>query len=207
MALAVSGCSRSDLYEDTLIVTDKPQVAEVELHQDHYPGVDLSENAVYSIMDKYDSLSAPKLHLTVVHCPSRNSSTDADLKRLTKKLNALGVDNISIDKVPVAGVKTQVLVDYEGLELSEAAQCKGKNMPGMHDNQPGNDRDYLLGCELQRQVLAQIAYPEDALGHAGLSEGQSAARAASAIKGHHSAEEPLEFVPGYTLSDIGQSSE
>ena len=94
------------------------------------------------------------------------------------------------------------------LELQESPECVGQVMPGMQATQTSNNYNYLLGCSMQRQMMAQIANPEHALGVKGMSEDQmSGTRAATIINGRDTNPDPAPFVPGYLLSDIGGTTE
>lgn len=204
--IALSGCSKDWMYEDTMIVTQQPIVAEVTSDQDRFPHLNLNDSTLFAMAEKYDALSDPMMQMSVLYDPKQEAKVAKEVAQLQNRLKAIGVDNIHVEKMPVQDLDAQLLVSYEGLEVMEAPECAGNYIPGMKDNDPGNDRDYLLGCSMQRQMLAQIADPKDAMGQAGLSGGMAGTKAVNVVNGYNDSGDPVDFVPGYLLSDIGQGS-
>ncbi|MAY99016.1 MAG: hypothetical protein CMH32_00645 [Micavibrio sp.] len=209
MVLALGACDHGWMYESSTIVNDKPALVDVQ-DVERYPSLKLSANTLDHIAGRYHDMGAPSLKMTAIYDPSKDPHFCDEPKVNSVKygLRNRGVSKIVIDKMPVEGARSQLLLNYEGLELVEAEQCRGQVIPGMDGTSTDNNMDYSLGCSMNRHMIAQIANPEHAQGVAGLSgDSMTGERAANILNGHNGTDEPMDYIPGYTLSDIGQSAE
>lgn len=202
-----SGCSRDYLYEDTLITSQKAAVVEATQEQ-AYETLLPSRERLRLLAADYHAKPGASLKMTAMYDPVKDPHFCDKRKIATLKwrLAQEGITDVEIVELPVAGVKPQLLAEITAPELVEAPECVGQTMPG-RDAGTHNVRDYVLGCSLQRQMMAQIADPRHAKGRAGLGSVSSGERAANVIEGRDSSGDPIGFVPGYMISDSAQTTD
>tara|TARA_Y100001001_G_scaffold163409_1_gene192305 strand:+ start:282 stop:932 length:651 start_codon:yes stop_codon:yes gene_type:complete len=205
--LLCSACSRDFLYEDTLIASQKAAVVEAT-DETAYETLLPSRESLRHLAADYHAKPGASLKMTAIYDPVKDPHFCDKRKIATLKwrLAQEGITNVEIEELPVARVRPQLLAEITAPELVEAAECVGQTMPGRNAG-THNVRDYVLGCSLQRQIMAQIADPRYAMGRAGLGGVSSGERAANVIEGRDGHGDPLSYAPGYTISDSVQESD
>ncbi|MAS87630.1 MAG: hypothetical protein CMH30_06605 [Micavibrio sp.] len=209
LSLSLSACNTQFLHEDSLMVVDRPSVVE-QSDYERYPTLKLDTGSIDHIANRYYIAPNTALKMSAIYDPEKDPyfCDERKVNALKYQLKKRGITNVTIEKLPVVGAQSQLLLNYESLALAESPECIGQNMPGLGGTQPGDNYNYLLGCSMARMEMKQIANPAHALGVAGVGGSQmEGTRAANIVNGVTNNGDPRDFVPGYVISETGGATE
>lgn len=169
MAVAAGSLAACSMSAPTFMSRKKIEVVEDVRHL-NMETARLDKAALSDIAGEYLDHGDGPVHVTVTYDPAVRGNTAMmatdNAARISSSLRRLNVGDVEAEILPVHGqAASTTLISYTNYTARAPGGCA--NFDTLDDNDPGNYRDYELGCSTETYIARQVARPQDLLGREG----------------------------------------